>query len=57
MDQKIALIKNLTELEVCLVDLEEQELQEIEKLIKDIRHTCNACHAFLDEVYGQLGLK
>ena len=52
MKAKLELLKNLAELEACLVSIEEDE-----QASGDIPHNCRAGYALLDEIYAQLDLK
>ena len=52
MKSKHNLLKNLAELEVCLV-----AIQEDQQASEDIRRNCRAGTAILDKIYAQLDLK
>ena len=52
MKAKHDLLKNLAELEVCLISVEENE-----QASEDIRRNCRAGYSLLDEIYAQLDLK
>ena len=52
MKTKQELLKNIAELEVCLLSIKEDE-----QASEDIRRNCRAGSAILDEIYAQLDLK
>ena len=52
MDQKLGLLKDFAELEVCLDSIEEAASTN-----EDIRRKCQAGYSLLDEIYAQLDLK
>ena len=52
MKAKQELLKNIPELEVCLLSIKEDE-----QATEDIRRLCRAGSAILDEIYTQLDLK
>ena len=52
MDEKLGLLKDFAELEVCLDSIEEAA-----STSEDIRRNCRAAYALLDAIYKQLDLK